>query len=292
MADVCEAVTFQLDFNASGWSTEDAVRWIFLGELAAAEGGEEWEVSVSSVLAGLESTDQELPERLWPDQQDLVANVVRFMHKLGPSVLGSDLPPIVWSRLAIQYWLHHGGCHHPFMNAFGDWLNELGHVDVRVANRRKPKSNAGGRSLPTLRGKAAQLSMAAFLLELSPASHFGRRQVKVVNKQATRAMPQKVSVADRDVALKKMLGANLYDTIRSVIDDAISSGSIPKLSRKTDLKSGRFTYSGVHGELCQEICRCYRQETEKYKQSTLDRAIRAFVVSRKSWPAGTRGRAG
>lgn len=284
---------FPLVFHAVSWTTESAVKWIFCRTDTDANGSEECSLFVSSVLEGLTSAEQQAPRILAPGTQRDVKNLVSFLRESGSKVWPSDgLPPIVWSKLAIQYWLQHGGCNPVFMTALGDWLRESGDFGLRVSPSPRSKSSEKARRGRVSKWKGAPVSMTSFLLDRQLGGHFGQRQVTLDKHEPKKVASQQVAKANREEALKKMLGVNLYETVRSVIDDAIASGSVSKLSRKKDLKSGRFTYTGMHSELCEAIDQCYGQRTQKYKPSTLGRAIRALVVSRKSWPPGTRGRAG
>ena len=288
-----EQDAFPLDFGAVSWTTESAVKWIFYRADADAKGGEECSLFVSSVLEGLSSPAQQALESLTPDKQRGAKNLVSFLRERGAEVWASGgLPPIVWSKVAIHYWLQYGGGNLAFMTALSDWLRESGEVGLRVSPRTRSKSSENARKDGGPKWKGAPVSLATFLLDPLVGGHFGQRQVTIDKHEPKRVIPQKVVKVGRDDALRKMLGTNLYDTVKSVIDDAAASGSIPKLSRKKDLKSGRLTYTGMHSELCEAIDQCYGQRTQKYKPSTLERAIRALVVSRKSWPTGTRGRGG
>lgn len=279
-----QSVSFPLDFNARTWTIKEALSWIFLGSLASGD-SEERERCVAYAMARLGRGKPAKSVGLSIETKKIVDDVLSFLQQFRPTLSGlEELPPVVWSRLATQYWLKYGGCYGPFMRAMGDWIDDLGDSTVRVAPRRKPgaASRPGTGSAPRLKPK--QIAIASFLLDPFPAGHYGGRLVSVTSvdkRTETQSPPQPINHEER---LKKMVGPNLYGSVKRVIEDAVASGSIPKLRAKRDPKTGRFTFTGRHSDLCVAIFGRYKKELEAYAPSTRERAIRAFVVSRRSWP--------
>lgn len=284
MTGPAQSVTFPLDFNATSWTIEEALRWVFLGSLASGD-SKERERAVAYVLTRLEGEKPDKSVGLSIETKKIVDDVLSFLQQFRQTLSGSgELEPVVWSRLATQYWLEYGGCYRPFMSAMGTWLDDLGDSTVRVAPRRKPRSVDRPGTGSARRRKPKQVAIASFLLDPFPTGHYGGRLVSVTSadkRTETQSPPQAIN---REERLKKMLGTNLYGSVKQVIEDAIASGSIPKLRAQRDPKTGRFPYTGRHQDLCVAIFGRYEKELKAYAPSSRDRAIRAFVVSRRSWP--------
>lgn len=279
-----QSVSFPLDFNATTWTIEEALRWIFLGSLAAGH-SREWERGVAYAIELLERRKPAKFIELSIETKKIVDDVLSFLQQFRPPLSGlGELAPVVWSRLATQYWLEYGGCYRPFMSAMGNWLDDFGDSTVRVAPRRKPRlgDRPGTGSAP--RRKPKQIAIASFLLDPFPASHYGRRLVSLTRVDKCTEIQSTPQAINREERLKKMLGSNVYGSVKGVIEDAIASGSIPKLRAKRDPKTGRFPFTGRHQDLCVAIFGRYEEELKAYAPSTRDRAIRALVVSRRSWP--------
>jgi hypothetical protein len=275
MNKVKQTQVFPLDFNAESWKLEEVVRCVFFGSTPTPE-SIDWVKATKYLMAKLVGSG--VPKTGQPSLPTLQVadSLLRFCQGLSSDWQSDlELPPVVWSRLAIQYWLMHGGRQDIFMKQFLSWLKNM--VDAVVAI--EPISLDGQ---PIVGAKLKEMVLPAFIFYPLNLKHVTQRRVVIKpigRKKSGGVNPSKGKVR----SIEEQLGSGLYKCVKWIVEDAIQSRCIPKLSPRQDPKSGRYQFTGRHADLCNDILRKYEKETKPYSKSTLERAIRTLVASKRSW---------
>ena len=266
---------FPLDFNAKSWTLEEAVCSVFFGSTPTRR-SLEWVRVTKFILAKLANSDV-LPNGS-PSQPTMktAISLLRFLRRLSTDWKSDlELPPVVWSRLAIQYWLLHGGRQELFMKSFVSWLKNSENIVVVMES-----VSLGGQTIEG--AQIREVGLPVFLFDPTNLKRVIQRRVILKAIRRGKSGGGAVTKGGED-AIEKMLGVGLYRCVKGIVEDAIQSGGISNLSSKRDPKSGRYQFTGRHVDLYKDICRQYKKETEQYSRSTLSRAIRALVAPRRSW---------
>lgn len=275
MDDEKQAHVFPLDFNAESWTLEEVVRWVFFGDTPTPE-SLDWVRATKYTMAKLAGSDVPMKGLPSSPAKEAADRLLRFFRRLGSDLQSHlELPPVVWSRLATQYWLIHGGRQDLFMKEFLSWLKSVGDIVVAI----EPISLDGQHIVGA---KLKKMGLPTFIFDPVNLKRMIQRRVVVQaigRKNSGRGNTSKGKVK----SIEEQLGSGLYKCVKWIVDDAIQSGAISNLSSRLDPKSGRYQFTGRHGDLCNDIYRQYKEEIKQYRKSTLERAIRALVASRRSW---------
>ena len=270
-----QAHDFPLDFNAVNWTLEEVVRWVFFCSTPTPE-SLAWRGATKYVMAKLADPDVPMKVLLSEPTKTVADSLLRFFRRLSSDWQSDlELPPVVWSRLAIQYWLTHGGRQDLFMKEFLFWLKNVGNVVVTIEPMSLDGKNIGG-------AKLKEMDLAIFVFDPINLKRAIQRRV-VFKAIGLKKSGGATTSKGKAKSIEAQLGSNLYKLVKSVVEDAIQSGCISNLSSRRDPKSGRYQFTGRHDDLCKDIYCQYRKDTERYSKSTLERAIRALVASRRSW---------
>ncbi len=276
MNKVKQTQVFPLDFNAESWTLEEAVRHVFFCDYLASASGE-GALATEHVLAKLKDAD--LPEEGHDDGISFLAkkravNLIKFLQPLfSKSQMDCSYSPMVWSRLAIQYWLKNGGCQNRFMNKLVSWLNKTRNSSWLVESI-FPEGKA------TNGGRVKEVDAAVYLLgnfDINKTIH--QKTKKIANGSIAIKSRKKI---DFD-KLKAKFGPNVCECVKSVVEDALQRGNISNLTSRLDPKSGRYQFTGLFPDLLKDICRQYDSEFDQYARSTVGRVLRGLVASRRSW---------
>lgn len=265
---------FPLDFNAESWTLEEAVRYVFFGDYPASESGE-WAWATEHVLAKL--TDADLPGE--DESNSLLAKkraieLIKFLHPLVSKwQMGWSYSPMVWSRVAIQYWLKKGGCQKRFLNKLVSWLYTTRRNVWLVESIFPAGKMING-------GRAKEVDAAIYLLGAFDINKAIYQKTEKKTKSSIAKKSRKKLDFD---ALKAKFGPNACECVKSIVEDAISSGNILNLTSRLDPETGRYQFTGRHPDLLNDVCRQYSEEIDPYARSTVDRVLRGLVASRRSW---------
>lgn len=264
---------FPLDFNDASWTLDEVIRNVFFDcSLAPKSLGPE--KIIEWTLAALSGDPLPGISTFHGDMKPV--NVLNHFFRCFRPDWKSDsaLPPIVWSGLAIHYWLKHGTRNEQFLKEFGAWLKTSGNCVVSIKAKVAGKNNANPR--------VDEIDLAVFLF----ANGYLNRLIK--KPDAFMAIGHKKSVGatilkNNEARIKVMLGPGAVACTQQIVEDALQSSSIDNLSSRRDPKSGRYQFTGRHADLCAQIFRVYREETMPYSKKTIERAIRELVATKRSW---------
>ena len=266
---------FPLDFNAKSWALNKAVPWVFFGSTPTPH-SLEWVKATKSVIGRITGAESAKNVLLPLTTKEKTESLLAFFQRLSSDWKSDlELPPVVWSRLAIQYWLMHGGRQDLFMKAFLLWLQNSGNVAVQIEPVSLDGQNING-------VKLIEVELSAFIFDSVNLKRCIKRRVSL--KPIGSRKSGKVTASKRGAkSIEEKVGSGLFQCVKRVIENAIQSRSIANLSSRLDPKSGRYQFTGRHGDLCKDILRQYQKETKPYSESTIERAVRELVASRRSW---------
>lgn len=266
---------FPLNFNAESWALDEVVCWVFFGSTPTPD-SLEWIKATKSVIGKITGAESAKTVLLPLTTKEKTESLLAFFRRLSSDWKSNlELPPVVWSRLAIQYWLTHGGRQDLFMKEFLSWLKNASNVVVQIEPVSLDGKNISGEKLK-------EVELSAFIFNSVNLKKCIQRRVSL--KSIGYGKSGKVAVSKSGAkSVEEKLGSGLFRCVKWIIEDAIQSRSIANLSSRLDPKSGRYQFTGRHGDLCKDIFRQYQEETKQYSESTIERAVRELVASRRSW---------
>ncbi|RKT63096.1 hypothetical protein DFR40_0146 [Azonexus fungiphilus] len=269
---------FPLDFDAQEWTLEAALPWVFFGDFRDKESWTDLtDFAIKFMVGDVDERSNSI--HLKPYTRELQ----KHFREHGVMRRHTAFSPLVWCRLAIQFWLKLGGRQEAFMSAMTKWVR---------------KQNKGGMAFVVYRcastGKKRRMPMEAFL--------FGRELPDLMSteweyKQKAVSSPKlngkslcKGARIDED-----KVGANLLGALRSAVAD-LAKGTRNKSSllRRLDPETGKYRYRGGREDLLGEVC--LQEDGAKgkwrfknggggpYATSALLKAVSMVAICRKSWP--------
>lgn len=278
---------FLLNFNDSHWSFEDAVPAIFLGDW---EADQRKRLSPDLILVLLnEGEGRALGAALPKERLEGIAALHDFLiNKIFKPSLPSrerSLSPIIWCRIAIQFWLMHGGRQEIFVSAMTRWIKSkhkegAAYVVYRSANEERRK----------------KIPMEAFLfggVRLPPLLETEWEYKHTRNSQQQPKQQNKKGGKRSD---KDQVGAHLLSAVKHAVSEVIGKKRGESLYlRSTDKETGKHRYRGTKYDLLEEICPAGKDSGGRwrlangngislYAESTLMKAISKVAICRKSWP--------
>lgn len=270
--------TFPLNFDAPMWSIEEAVPWIFFGDMREHPSWSELTTLAVGYAAG-EVDDR----RLSRTQSESCACLQQHLRMLGVISRGSFFTPLIWCRLAIQFWLEHGGHQKIFTTAMTRWVIEKNKGGMAFVSY-KNSSHPNGREIPMEAFLFGVIEMSALLK--SEWFYLCRSRKDNQNAEAE-------STGNRSA--ESQVGSNLLAAVKSAVQE-LSNGKQGKalFLRKPDPATGKFRFIGLREELCDAIYAISADISGKrllkngryqkaYAKNSVIKAISKIAICRRSW---------
>ncbi|QRM20740.1 hypothetical protein GBK02_15835 [Dechloromonas sp. TW-R-39-2] len=271
---------FPLDFNAQEWTVEEALPWVFFGD-DSGKGiwKEQAEFNVQFVVGEADERSNNI------HLKTCTRRLQKYFREHGEVRRCTAFSPLVWCRLAIQFWLMLGGRQEAFMSAMTDWIKT---------------KNKGGKAFVAYccatTGKKGRMPMEAFLFGGDELPDLKATEWKYKQKAAT-LPPHKVESQRSKVRTDEdQVGANILVAVKHAVSEVIGKKRGESLYlRGTDKKTGKKRYRGTKYDLLEEICPAGKDSGGRwrlangngislYAESTLMKAISKVAICRKSWP--------
>lgn len=269
---------FPLNFDATTWSIEEAVPWIFFGDASVEHSWPEvTKLAVGYVVGEVDDG------RLSRHQSEVFSGLQKHLRKLGVLQRDTAITPLVWCRVAIQFWLEHGGRQRKFVSAMTRWVqakNKGGVAMVRYTNQKYPS----GREIP----------LDVFLFRNIDDTTFLNTELKYPSLGTKTAKQAKAKSTDKRSA-ESQVGSNLIAAVKLAVQESKNGRQGRKnFLRTSDPVTGKFRFIGSREDLFAEIHAIspdIRRERlmkngetkEAYKKDSVIRAISKVAICRLSW---------
>lgn len=269
------ANVFPLNFDHSSWTVEEALPWIFFGDLNKIT---QQQVFLSAVSYLMNEDDGAVFKTRHPKEFTLAVSLHKFLmsHRLQGAIPNRKdcYAPIVWCRFAVHFWLRYGGRQELFASAMTDWFE---------------RKNNPGRSFVFYEinrdGTSAinKMTLERFLfgeIDLTIGKLSGFRLKKIKQRVANpKSKPSTTPIK----SINNSIGNNVLAFVRDLIGEAAQNRSFRKLQQKLDPSTERYRYTGSRQELYDDLCG-YDQSTTRYKKSVVIKAISQVAKCRMYWP--------
>ena len=267
---------FPLNFNANYWSIEEAVPYIFFGDLTPNE-----KVSEEIVRYVSNEIEETSLIKQWDNEVYLIELLQPYLIRLLPEELVMDrkiyYPPVVWCRIAVQFWLEHGSRQQTFIAAMTQWIkskNQSGQVFVFYDV--KP-DNIGGRT----KGKMLLEVFLFGAIDIKDAENKNYRLNLAKTKEAVSQVKQPKSSKR---SIQNSIGRNALAYVENLVKEAAESRSIRELHRKPDPNTQLYGYTGSRLDLYEALCALHPQCKTRYAKTVVIKAISQVAMCRKYWP--------
>lgn len=269
---------FPLNFDAPSWSIEEAVPWIFFGDSCEEQTWEQVTKLAVGYVAG-EVDDGRLPR----NQSAAFAAIQRHIRMLGVLSRGTGFSPLIWCRMAIQFWLKHGGRQQKFISAMTRWVrarSKDGMALVSYTNDDHPD----GQEIPL------EVFLFGTIEARSLLNNAWAYQSSSANSSATSK-----SKSPRKRSAESQVGSNLLAAVKVAVQNWKNDKQGEKLFlRKPDPVTGKSRFIGTRDELYEEICQISPdisgqrllkngQQKKRYSKGSVTKAISMVAICRRSW---------
>lgn len=272
-----------LDFDADAWSCEKALPEIFLSDLDHDGPRSLCEKIVKYLLNEADVPSIEKDSHLWP-----VRKLKAYLGKIfleTELVRGEKYSPIVWCRVAIQFWLSAGGRQAVFMAGMTEWLGDQYWGSYPVVEPQQ-RADAERYQVP--------VEVFLFAAKLRCPLSSGWQLKSEMSMGMRRILKKKVPVRTKE----DEVGRNLLATVRAAVKALRTDWRTRKhFVTGLDVKTGKVRFRGRRDDLYDLISRRHdeigvvpgRKENDsitRYKKSTVIRAISTLAICRRSWLSG------
>lgn len=265
---------FPLNFDDDYWRIEEAVPFIFFGDLALNK--QESEEIVKYVSNEIEEGSL-LKER--GNQFRLIEPLQQYLIRLVPerSIIDRKMSysPLVWCRIAVQFWLTYGGRQKKFTLAMTQWIknkNKLGRGFVFYDS--KP-DNVGGRS-------KNKMPLEIFFFDNIDINDTVDKNYRLKSVKPKVATPQIKPPKSSKRSIENSIGKNVLDFVKDLVWEAAKDRSIRNLRRRPDPDTQRYRYTGSRSDLYDVLC-AIDPQCEKYAKTVIFKAISQVATCRKYW---------
>ena len=269
---------FPLNFDAPMWSVEEAVPWIFFGDSSEHSlWSEVTRIAVGYVVG--EVDDRELSK----SQSEAYANLQRHIRMLGDLSRSTSFPPVVWCRLAVQFWLKHGGRQKVFTSAMTRWVIVMNRGGIAFVSY-VSGDNKNGREMP----------LEAFLLDNIEESELLKNNWSY-RHQSGKSNQQTKTESTGGRSDESQVGSKLLSAVKVAVQKLFDDKRGGKLFlRKPDPATGKFRFIGLREELYEEIHGISPNFRGKrllnngryqkgYAKGVVIKAISKVAICRRSW---------
>lgn len=192
-------------------------------------------------------------------------------------------PPIVWCRIAVQFWLRHGGAQVMFMSEMTKWVrakNKAG--SAYVVYRTEGHS------------KSYRMPLEAFLFgadelpDLSETHWIYKRKESLPSEKIRKRRGAAKSAKDQ-------IGSRLLETVRHAVGELKRDSTISSRFKKGIVRdSDKFRFVGLREELYEALCNECEEignkrgsgevtPRKKYSRNSVIKAISAVAICKRSW---------
>ena len=266
---------FPLNFDHSRWTVEEALPWIFFGDLDEIT---QQQVFLSAVKYIMNEDDGEAFKTRHPKEFTLAVSLHKFLmsHRLQGAIPSRKdfYTPIIWCRLAVQFWLQHGGRQELFISAMTNWFEIKNRSGIAFVFY---EINRSGLSIKS------KMFLERFLFEEIDIKSGDLDGFRLKNIKQKVVLPKSNPSTTPLISINNSIGNNVLAFVRDLIRDAAQDRSIRKLQQKIDPSTQRYRYTGSRQELYKDLCE-YKQSTTRYKPSVVIKAISQVAKCRKYWP--------
>lgn len=270
-----DVLSFPLNFDAKQWAVEDAVPWIFFWE----EANSSFQSISTSVVPYLMNHDvgQSLRSQFGKDRfaaiENLQRHLINLLFRNSTPKPKRGFPPIIWCRVALQYWLNNGGGNEIFLAAMTRWAgNKSKQSPIFVFYDREGSK------------KKNRVSLVEFLfvdidIATGNLKNFRLRRVKQ-DSPTTKSSPP----IDSNRSTENSIGRNAISFVRELIEKAAGDRTISNLRSRRDPTTQKFRYTGTRSELYDDLCRINDRCATRYRKGVVIKAISLNAKCRKHWP--------
>lgn len=282
------ASPFLLNFDDSDWSFEDAVPAIFLSDCDPAQCRRLSPDMISFLLN--EGGGNALAAELGKKRVELIDALHSYLMNVifRPSLPDRKKahPPIIWCRIATQFWLINGGRQESFMSAMTNWIrkkNKWGTAYVRG------RSQSGG--------KSSRMPLEAFLFGGSELPDLITTDWAYKHRSGTHNQkPKAKSKLAGNRSDEDQVGSHLLPAVQNAVQKLSNDPNGRKLFlHKPDPKTGKFRYKGLRDELYDAIYEMSSDISSKrqlkngqyqkpYAKGSVKKAISKVAICRRAWP--------
>lgn len=275
---------FPLNFDASTWCIEEAVPWIFFGDSSEEQSWEQVTKLAVGYVTG-EVDDGSLKQ----NQSVALASIQRHLRMLGVLPRGTGFSPLIWCRMAIQFWLEHGGRQQEFISAMTRWVKAKSKGGVAVV-RYTNDDHPDGQEIPLevfLFGSIEACSL------LSNAWAYQSSSANAATKSNTQSTGKRPA--------ESQVGSNLLAAVKVAVQKWKNDKQGEKLFlRRPDPITGKFRFIGTREDLYDEILAISPdlsgkrqlkngQKKQPYSKASVTKAISIVAICRRSWGKKSEG---
>lgn len=266
---------FPLNFDHSRWAVEEALPWIFFGDLDEIT---QTQVFVRALKYIMNEDDGEAFKTRHPKEFTLAVSLHKFLmsNRLQGAIPSRKdcYAPIIWCRFAVQFWLQYGGRQKFFTSAMTDWFERENNKGISFVFYEINRSGSPVKNIILLE-KFLFGEVDIRIGELNSFRLIKNHQEAVTSNSKSSLKPIR--------SIKNSIGNNALAFVRDIIRDAAQDRSIRKLQRKLDPATQRYRYTGSRQDLYKDLCD-YKQSTTRYKLSVVIKAISQVAQCRQYWP--------
>lgn len=269
---------FPLNFDAPTWSIEEAVPWIFFGDRSKEQSWSQVTKLAIGYVAG--EVDDRTVSR---SQSASLADLQRHLRVLGVLSRNTSFTPLIWCRVAIQFWLKNGGRQQKFISAMIHWANAKNKSNVVAVNYKDIDCQ-----------NDQEISFEVFLFGKIASSEL--LKVKWVSKSlSSKSATQAKARSTKKRSAESQVGSNLLAAVKVAIQNLKDGKQSRKMFLRTpDPATGKFRFIGLREELYEaiyaisaDISRKRLLKNGKYKESysefSVIKAISKVAICRRSW---------
>lgn len=277
MAD--KSNVFPLDFNAQEWTVEEALPWLFFGDERNAD---VWKDKTKFAVRFVVGDVDERSNNIY--LKPYIRALQRYISEHREVRSHTAFSPLVWCRLAIQFWLTCGNRQDVFMSAMTKWIRQ---------------KNKGGTAhvvyLDRNSGKYKKMPMEVFLFSGGRLPSLLETEWEYKQASTSQPPPRKPKAQVGKRSYMDQVGANLLSAVKQAVTKVVGNKSGESaFLRRADKETGKHRYRGTKYNLLTEICPAGKDSGGKWKlangkgislyaESTLIKAISKVAICRKSW---------
>lgn len=273
-----------LNFDEDDWACERALSEIFLRDLEQRGPGSFCEKIVKYLLNEADASSIYGHTHLHLKMARVLRSYLESVFPEKALARGKKHPPIVWCRVATQFWLQFGGRQAEFMSQMTNWLQKKYRGNYPVVE-------------PLRRADSVryQVPVDVFLFadELRCPLSSGWQLVSIVARGQRGILRKKDSGRSKE----DEVGRSLFAAVKTAVEDLRTDMRTRKhFVTGLDVKTGKARFRGRRDDLYDLISRHYdevgvvpgrgKDESKKrYAKSTVIRAISELAICRRSWVA-------
>jgi len=273
-----------LNFDEDEWSCERALSEIFLWDLEQRGPGSLCEKIVKYLLNEADASSIHGHTHLHLKMARALRGYLESVFPEKALARGKKHPPIVWCRVATQFWLQFGGRQAEFMSQMTEWLRKKYRGGCSVVEPQR-RANSVRYQLP--------VNVFLFADELRCPLSSGWQ----LNSKVTRGPRGILKKKDPVRTKEDEVGRNLLATVRAAVEALRTDWRTRKhFVTGLDAKTGKVRFRGRRDDLYDLISRNYdevgvvpgrgKDESKKrYTKSTVIRSISELAICRRSWVA-------